>query len=178
MIDPRALLIPIAGAHPLVAPTAWVAPGAVLAGNVTLAAQASVWYTCVLRSEGEAIVVGRRTNLQDGTICHVDDGYPLTLGSGVSVGHQAVLHGCTVDDDVLIGMGARVLTGAVIGRESLVAAGSVVLEGTVVPARSLVAGVPARVHRALTDDEVAGIRRNAQTYLAHTALHAATPDAA
>jgi carbonic anhydrase/acetyltransferase-like protein (isoleucine patch superfamily) len=176
MIDLRALVVPIPGANPSVAPTAWVAPGVVLTGNVTVSAQASIWYNCVLRSEGEAIVIGERTNIQDGTICHVDAGRPLTIGDGVSVGHGAVLHGCTIEDDVLVGMGSRILNGAVIGGESLVAAGSVVLEDTVVPARSLVAGVPARVHRALTDEEVAGIRRNAQAYLSHAALYRAAPD--
>lgn len=173
MIDPHALLVTVAGATPSVAPTAWVAPGAVLAGNISVAAQASIWYNCVLRSEGEPIIVGERTNLQDGTICHVDAGLPLTLGSGVSIGHAVVLHGCTVADDVLVGMGSRILNGAVIGEGSLVAAGAVVLEGAVIPPHSLVAGVPARVHRSLSEEDVARIRRNAQVYLSHTAVHSA-----
>ena len=171
-IDAQARVLSLGDAgSPDVAESAWVAPGAVLVGSVTLHAHASVWYNAVLRSEGEPIVIGEGSNLQDTVSCHVDVGYPLTLGRGVSVGHGAVLHGCTIEDDVLLGMGARVLNGAVVGAGSLVAAGAVVLEGTVIPPRSLVAGVPGKVRRELTDDEVAGIRRNAQVYLGHTALH-------
>jgi carbonic anhydrase/acetyltransferase-like protein (isoleucine patch superfamily) len=170
--DARLIVLPRVPA-PSVAETAWVAPGATIAGNVTLHARASVWYNSVLRSEGEPITIGEGSNLQDSVSCHVDTGFPLTLGRGVSVGHNAVLHGCTVEDDVLIGMHATVMNGAVIGRGSLVAAGALVTEGTVVPPRSLVAGVPAKVRRALGDAEVAGIRRNAEVYLDHTETHRA-----
>jgi carbonic anhydrase/acetyltransferase-like protein (isoleucine patch superfamily) len=158
---------------PRVADTAFVAPGAVLVGNVTLADRASVWYNSVLRAEHERISIGAASNLQDNVSCHVDRGFPLTVGAGVSVGHGAVLHGCTIEDDVLVGMAATVMNGAVIGAGSLVAAGALVLEGTVVPPGSLVAGVPAKVRRELTDDEIAGIRHNAQNYLGHAALHQA-----
>ncbi|RNE64029.1 gamma carbonic anhydrase family protein [Cryobacterium tepidiphilum] len=156
---------------PSVAESAFVAPGAILVGDVTLGDDASVWYNAVLRAEHEPIHIGPGSNLQDNVSCHVDRGFPLTVGRGVSAGHGAVLHGCTVEDDVLIGMSATVLNGAVIGAGSLVAAGAVVLEGTVVPPGSLVAGVPGKVRRELTDDEVAGIRRNAQNYLGHAAAH-------
>ncbi|QDZ14808.1 gamma carbonic anhydrase family protein [Humibacter ginsenosidimutans] len=158
-------------AFPEVATFAWAAPGAQLIGAVTLHDQASVWYNAVLRADNEPIVVGERSNIQDNCSCHVDNGFPLTLGSGVSVGHNAVLHGCTIEDDVLIGMHATVMNGAVIGTGSLVAAGALVTAGTVVPPRSLVAGVPAKVRRELSDDEVAGIRRNAEVYLEHLELH-------
>lgn len=161
---------------PSVAEGAFVAPGAIIVGNVALADGASVWYNAVLRAEQEPIRIGAGSNLQDNVSCHVDHGFPLTVGRGVSVGHGAVLHGCTVEDDVLVGMSATVLNGAVIGAGSLIAAGAVVLEGTVVPPGSLVAGVPGKVRRALTDDEVAGIRRNARNYLGHAARHRLAPD--
>jgi carbonic anhydrase/acetyltransferase-like protein (isoleucine patch superfamily) len=156
---------------PRVNESAFVAAGAVLVGNVSLAENASVWYNAVLRAEAEPIRIGQGSNLQDNVSCHVDAGFPLTVGRDVSVGHGAVLHGCTVEDGTLVGMAATVLNGAVIGAGSLVAAGAVVLEGTVVPPGSLVAGVPAKVRRDLTPDEIAGIRHNAQAYLGHAALH-------
>ena len=175
--DPSSRIITIAGTPaPELDPTAFVAPGAVVVGQVRLAARSSVWYTAVLRAEAESITLGERSNLQDGVVCHVDAGFPVTIGAGVSVGHRAVLHGCTVEDDCLIGMGATILNGAVIGRGSLVAAGAVVLEGTVVPPGSLVAGVPGKVRRELSADEQAVIRRNAETYLAHVARHTAPVD--
>jgi carbonic anhydrase/acetyltransferase-like protein (isoleucine patch superfamily) len=145
--------------------------GAVIVGNVTLADRASVWYNSVLRAELEPITIGAGSNLQDNVSCHVDTDFPLTLGAGVSVGHGAVLHGCTIEDNVLVGMAATILNGAVIGTGSLVAAGAVVLGGTIVPPGSLVAGVPAKVRRPLTDGEIASIRHNAENYLEHTELH-------
>ena len=119
------------------------------------------------------MVLGARSNLQDNVVVHVDQGVSTRIGAGVSVGHGAVVHGCTIEDDCLIGMNATVLNGAVVGRESLVAAGALVLEGTVIPPRSLVAGVPAKVRRELTDDEVAGIRRNADGYVRLATAHRA-----
>ena len=171
--NPDARIIPLKTiAAPVIDPGAWVAPGAVVVGNVHLAAGASVWYNAVLRSDyPEPITIGAGSNLQDNVSCHVDSEFPLTLGSGVSVGHGAVLHGCTIEDDVLIGMSATVLNGAVIGAGSLIAAGTVVLEGTVVPPRSLVAGVPGKVRRGVTDDELEHIRANAAGYLQLTELH-------
>lgn len=170
--DPAARILPLPGCGaPAVDDGAWVAPGAVLVGHVTLRPHSSVWYNCVLRAEYEPIELGEGSNLQDNVSCHVDRGFPLTIGRGVSVGHGAVLHGCTIEDDVLIGMSATVLNGSVVGRGSLVAAGTVLLEGSVIPPRSLVAGVPGKVRRHLTDDEVAGIRRNAETYLELAELH-------
>ena len=164
------------GSTPSVADDAFVAAGAVLAGRVRLLAGSSVWYNAVLRAEAEPIVLGADANLQDTVVCHVDAGFPLTIGRGVSVGHGAVLHGCTVEDECLIGMGATVLNGAVIGSGSLVAAGAVVLEGTVVPPGSLVAGVPGKVRRELSDAEREGIRRNAAAYLRHVEEHTAPVD--
>jgi carbonic anhydrase/acetyltransferase-like protein (isoleucine patch superfamily) len=175
--DPSARILTIAGVPaPVVHERAFVAAGAVIVGDVRLEAGSSVWYNAVLRAEAEPIVLGADANLQDTVVCHVDAGFPLTIGRGVSVGHGAVLHGCSVEDDCLVGMGATVLNGAVIGAGSLVAAGAVVLEGTVVPPGSLVAGVPAKVRRELTDAERDGIRRNAAAYLRHVEEHTAPVD--
>ena len=170
------LLIPFNGTTPAVDPSAWVAPNATLIGAVTLAAGASAFFGTVLRADSSTITIGERSNLQDNVVVHVDDDAPLSVGAGVSVGHSAVLHGCTIEDDCLIGMGATVLNGAVIGAGSLVAAGAVVLEGTVVPPGSLVAGVPGKVRRELTDAERDGIRRNATAYLRHVEEHTAPVD--
>ncbi|UAJ78639.1 gamma carbonic anhydrase family protein [Leifsonia sp. ZF2019] len=165
------------GSTPRVAADAFVASGAVLAGRVRLLSGSSVWYNAVLRAEAEDITLGERSNIQDNVSCHVDAGFPLTIGADVSVGHNAVLHGCTVEDGALIGMHATVLNGAVIGAGSLVAAGAVVLEGTIVPPGSLVAGVPGKVRRALTDEERAGLRANASSYLRLRDAHPSHPTA-
>lgn len=172
-IDQAAIVRPLGERTPQIDDGAFVAAGAVVVGDVVLAAGASVWYNSVLRAEKARITIGEHSNLQDQVACHVDEGFALTIGTGVSVGHGAVLHGCTLEDNVLIGMGARVLNGAVIGSGSMVAAGAVVLEGAIVPPKSLMAGVPAQVRRRLTDDEVTNIRRNAERYLEHADLHRA-----
>ncbi|HEV2291056.1 MAG TPA: gamma carbonic anhydrase family protein [Gemmatimonadales bacterium] len=132
-------------------PTAWVAPGAIVLGNVTLGERASVWYGTILRGDNDRIVVGDETNLQDGTIVHVDEGVPCLIGSRVGVGHRALLHGCTVEDECLIGMASTILNRAVIGTGSVVAAGALVPEGMKVPPGSLVMGVPGRVVRPVDD---------------------------
>lgn len=162
--QPAPLLVQLDGTAPAVHPDAWVAPGATLVGRVTLQAEVSVWFGAVLRADGDSIEVRAGSNIQDGSVLHTDPGFPLTVGRNVSVGHGAVLHGCTIGDDVLVGMRATVLNGARIGAGTLVAAGAVVLEGTDVPPGSLVAGVPAKVRRPLTDDEVEGLRANARSY--------------
>ncbi len=168
-----ALLLPYDGTSPAIPESAWLAPNATLVGKVTLGERASVFYGAVLRGDMDSISIGEGTNLQDNVTVHVDTGKPARIGARVSVGHAAVLHGCTVEDDCLIGMSATVLNGAVIGSGSLVAAGSVVLEGTVIPPRSLVAGVPAKVRRELTDDEFAKVQANAAHYLEISAAHRA-----
>ncbi|MFD9128403.1 gamma carbonic anhydrase family protein [Kitasatospora sp. NPDC059571] len=165
------LIAAVGGLVPAVDPGAFVAPGAVVVGAVTVAAGASVWYGAVLRGDAETITVGAGSNIQDNCTLHADPGFPLRLGERVSVGHNAVLHGCTVADDVLVGMGATVLNGARIGAGSLIAAGAVVTQGTEVPPGSLVAGVPAKVRRELTEDERAGIRANGEGYLLLAAAH-------
>lgn len=164
-IDPDARLIDVRDhGTPSVDSTAFVAAGVVLAGNVRIAPRAGVWFNAVLRSDSEPIVIGEGSNIQDNCTGHVDMGFPLTVGRNVSVGHNAVLHGCTIEDNVLIGMHATVMNGAVIGAGSLVAAGALVLEGTVIPPHSLVAGVPAKVRRETTADERADIIENAVHY--------------
>lgn len=165
------MLIALADRRPVVHETAFVAPNATLAGSVEVGEGASVWYGAVLRADNEPIVIGPRSNVQDNCAFHVDRGKPLTLGEGVSVGHGAIIHGATVEDFALIGMGAIILNGAVIGAESLIAAGALVSEGVVIPPRSLVAGVPGKVRRELSDEEVAKLHLNAEIYEHHRDLH-------
>ncbi|GLW73947.1 gamma carbonic anhydrase family protein [Kitasatospora phosalacinea] len=166
------LIAAVGGLQPQLDPEAFVAPGAVVVGAVTVAAGASIWYGAVLRGDAERIVVGALTNVQDNCTVHADPSFPAVLGERVSVGHNAVLHGCTVEDDVLIGMSATVLNGARIGAGSLVAAGAVVPQGMQVPPGSLVAGVPAKVKRELTAEERDGIRANGEGYRLLAAAHA------
>lgn len=164
------------GDEPSVDPSAYVAPTAALIGRVSVGAGASVWFGAVMRGDTDDLVLGERSNLQDNAVVHADPGSPAIIGAGVSIGHGAVVHGCRVEDGCLIGMNATVLNRAVIGAQSLVAAGAVVLEDTVVPPRSLVAGVPAKVRRELTDEELRGIAENAAGYLDKVTQHRqATP---
>ena len=151
--------------------TAFIAPGAVVVGDVTLGPRSSVWYQAVLRGDMAPIVIGEATNIQDGTIVHVDEGKPATIGARVGVGHRAVLHGCTVEDECLIGMGSVLLNGVVVGTGSVIAAGAVLPEGMVVPAGSLVMGVPARVTRAVDDALRARIRGTWQHYVVEAERH-------
>jgi carbonic anhydrase/acetyltransferase-like protein (isoleucine patch superfamily) len=159
------LLLRYRDARPEVDPDAWVAPGAVVVGAARLLARSSVWYGAVIRADGDRIELDEGSNLQDGCVMHADPGFPAVVGAGVSIGHRAVVHGCTVEDDVLVGMGAVLLNGCRIGTGSLIAAGAVLLEGTEVPPGSLVAGVPGKVRRELTPDERAGVRENARHYV-------------
>lgn len=158
--------IPLGSSSPEVDPEAWIAPTAVLTGNVTVERGASVWFGSVLRADGDTITVGEGSNIQDGVVAHADPGLPVVVARNVSVGHGAVLHGCVVGEGSLIGMRAVVLNGAKIGPMSLVAAGSVVLEGAEFEGRSLVAGVPAKRRRKLTSEECAGLLANADDYQA------------
>ena len=143
---------------------AFVAPTAVVVGAVTMGPRASIWYSAVARADFETIEIGADSNVQDGCTLHSDPGFPLVLGRGVTVGHRVVLHGARVDDDVLVGMGSVVMNGAHIGSGSIVAAGAVVTPGTVVPPSSVVAGVPAKVVRQATEDDLAHIKANAASY--------------
>lgn len=161
----EALIASVGGKEPSIASDAFTAPTSVVIGDVTMAAGASVWYHTVLRADCGPIVLGADTNIQDNCTVHVDPGFPVTVGERVSVGHNAVIHGCTIEDDVLVGMGATVLNGAHIGAGSLIAAQALVPQGMRVPPGSLVAGVPAKVKRELTEEEREGIKLNAAMYL-------------
>lgn len=158
---------------PTVAASAWVAPSADVIGDVTIGEQASVWYQCVLRGDIAPITVGAETNIQDLTMVHVDVDTPALIGARVGIGHRAIIHGCTIEDECLIGMGAIVLSHAVIGAGSVVAAGAVVLEGMEVPPRSLVVGVPARIIRDVDDALSGRIRDTVGHYRALKDAHRA-----
>src|SRR5215213_7616756 len=157
---------------PSIDPTAWVAPSADLIGDVRLGPRASVWFGAVIRADNTPIILGEETNFQDGAIGHSDPGAPLTLGDRVTVGHQAILHGCTVEDEALIGMGARILNGAVIGTQCIVGAGALVTEGKIFEPRSLIVGSPARAVRQLSDGQVAMLRLSAAHYAEKAARYA------
>lgn len=166
-------LITLDGNTPNVHESAFVAHTAVLIGEVSLGADSSAFYGVVMRGDTNSITVGEGSNLQDNVVLHADPGFPTSVGNGVSVGHGAVVHGCTVEDDCLIGMSATIMNGAVIGAGSLVAGGAVVLEGAIIPPGSLVAGVPAKVRRALSAEELEHVRENAAHYVTLARKHKA-----
>src|SRR5690625_2480999 len=158
---------------PQIKDTAYVAPGATIIGLVELEEKSSVWPGAVLRGDNEPIRVGRGSNVQDGSVLHTDPGCPLVIEDNVTIGHQVMLHGCTIKEGSLIGIQAVILNNAVIGKNSLVGAGAVVTEGKVFPERSLILGAPAKVVRTLTDEEVANMHTNAKVYVARAAEYKA-----
>ena len=145
----------------------WIAPTATVIGKVRIGAGVGVWFGAVVRGDGEAIVIGRDTNLQEQVVVHTDPDFPVTVGAGCTVGHRAILHGCTLGDNVLVGMGAIVLNGARIGDNCLIGAGALVPEGREIPAGALVIGMPGKVARALTAEEIERNRRSAAHYVAN-----------
>lgn len=151
--------------HPQFLGNFWIAPGAVVVGNVILHHNVSLWFGAVARGDNEPIVIGENTNIQDGAVLHNDLGIPLTIGANVTVGHHAMLHGCEVGDGTLIGIKAAVLNNAKIGRDCLIGANTLIPERKVIPDRSLVVGSPGRIVRELTDQEVENLRRNAADYV-------------
>lgn len=153
------------GTAPRIAESAWVADSAQVIGNVELAEDASVWFGAVIRGDTETIRIGRGSNVQDLSVLHADLGMPLTVGENVTVGHKVMLHGCTIGDESLIGIGAIVLNGAKIGRHCVVGAGSLVTEGKEFPDGSMIIGSPARVVRQLTSEQIEGLRRSARHYV-------------
>lgn len=160
------MIIPYADIVPTIHESVFIADGAVILGDVHIGKDSSVWFNVVIRGDVHQIRIGERTNVQDLSMLHVTyNKHPLSIGNGVTIGHCVMLHGCTVEDFVLIGMNATVLDGAVIGHHSMVAAGAVVREGFVVPPRTLVAGVPAKIVRQLSDDECAKLEQSAQNYI-------------
>ncbi|MDR9438945.1 MAG: gamma carbonic anhydrase family protein [Halomonas sp.] len=159
--------------RPAIGDDVYVAETADVIGRVTLKRNASVWYQAVLRGDTDHLEVGEGSNIQDGAVLHADPGYPMTVGQGVTVGHQAMLHGCTIGDGSLVGIQAVILNGAVIGRNCLVAAGAVVKEGDSFPDNSLIVGAPARVVRELSAEAIEGLRNNAEGYVERGRRHAA-----
>jgi acetyltransferase-like isoleucine patch superfamily enzyme len=155
------------GIAPQLADSAWVADSAQVMGNVALAADTSIWFGAVLRGDTETIRIGRGSNIQDLSVLHADVGMPLVIGEDVTVGHQVMLHGCSVGDGSLIGIGAVVLNGAVIGKACLVGAGALVTEGKVFPDGSMILGSPAKVMRQLSPEQIEGLRRSARHYVAN-----------
>ena len=145
----------------------WIAPDAMVIGDVRLSPGVGIWFGAVLRGDQEPIVIGGDTNVQEHSVFHTDHGFPLTVGAGCTIGHRAILHGCTIADNVLVGMGAIVLNGARIGRDSLVGAGAMVTEGKEIPPGSLVLGMPGKVVRSLSVDEIARNRAAAAHYVAN-----------
>jgi carbonic anhydrase/acetyltransferase-like protein (isoleucine patch superfamily) len=166
-------LYEIEDASPALASGAWAAPSADLIGDVRLGPRASVWFGAVIRADNTPIVIGEDSNIQDGAIGHSDPGFPLTIGARVTVGHQAILHGCTIADDCLIGMGTKILNGATIASDCIVGAGALVTEGKTFPEGSLIVGSPARVIRPLTDGEKQALRVSAAHYADKAANYAA-----
>ena len=153
------------GTQPRVADSAWVADSAQVMGNVVLGEDSSVWFGTVIRGDTETITVGRGSNIQDASVLHADIGKPLTIGDNVTVGHQVMLHGCTIGDESLIGIGAIVLNGAKIGRHCLVGAGALVTEGKEFPDGSMIIGSPAKAVRQLTPEQIEGLKLSAQHYM-------------
>lgn len=159
--------------EPQIDPTAWMAPSADLIGDVQLGAHASIWFGAVVRADNTPIMIGASSNVQDGATCHSDPGFPLTIGERVTVGHHAILHGCTISNDCLIGMGARILNGSVLEAHCLVGAGALITEGKRFPSGSLIVGAPARVVRQLTDEEKRGVQQSAAQYAEKAVRYAA-----
>jgi len=152
------------GIAPVVHGDSWIAPDANVIGRAQIDAGASVWFGCTLRGDNELIHIGAGSNVQENCVLHTDIGFPLTVGQNCTVGHKAMLHGCTIGDETLIGMGATVLNGAVIGKNCLIGAGALVTEGKHIPDGSLVIGAPGKVARVLSDDEIQGLRESAAGY--------------
>ena len=161
------------GIAPQIDATAWIAPGTHLIGRVVVEAGGSVWFGSTLRGDNEEIRVGAGSNVQENCVCHTDMGYPLVIGQGCTIGHKAMLHGCTLGDNVLVGMGATILNGAKIGDNCLIGAGALVTEGKEIPPGSLVMGMPGKVVRQLDEAAIAGLRASALGYQANARRYAA-----
>ena len=168
------MISPFKQFHPQIASGVFIAPSADVIGRVSIGEEASIWFGVVIRADVHHVTIGARTSIQDGSMIHVthhkkadaSDGHPTIVGNDVTVGHRVMLHGCTIEDACLIGMSATILDGAVIGKESIVGAGALVTGGKIFPPRSLILGSPAKVVRSLDDEEVAGLYRSAERYVA------------
>ena len=159
------MIIEHKGTTPDISRATYVAPNATVCGDVVLGSDTSVWFSAVIRAECASVTIGDRSNVQDNCTIHTDFDYPVVIGKGVTIGHNAIVHGARVGDDALIGMHATLLNGAVIGRESLIAAGALVKEGDIIPERSLVVGVPGKVVKTLTDEDIERQKINTQFYV-------------
>ena len=180
---PGVTIIPIHGQTPHIHDSAFIAPGCTIIGNVEIGADSSVWYNCVLRADVSRIVIGERTNIQDGSVCHCDperpgdpDGSPLIIGDDVLIGHMAMVHGCTIEDRGFVGLGAIAMNKAVIASDSMLAAGAMLTEGKVMGPRELWGGRPARKMRDLDDAAIAGMRMGVAHYAENARHHAAAVD--
>ena len=150
---------------PKIAPKSWVAPNAVIIGRVELKMNSNVWFNTTIRGDLEPIIIGENSNVQDGSVIHTDPGCPVTVGRGVTLGHMVMLHGCTIEDDCLIGIGSTILNKAKVGKNSIIGANSLITENKIIPERSLVLGSPGKVVRQVTDEEIEHIKENAKHYV-------------
>ena len=164
------MLIDFEGLSPKIHPTVFIAPGAMIIGDVSIGENSGVWFNCVLRADIDRIEIGARSNIQDGTVIHLDTGVPTIIGDDVTIGHAAIVHACTIGDGALIGMGAIILSGATIGEEAIVAAGTLVREGQEIPPRSVAMGVPAQVKRETTEEDLNRMRDNTAGYARRGAI--------
>ena len=158
-------IYPLGELTPKVDPDSWIAPNATLIGQVEVAKGASIWWNCTVRGDTDLLSVGENSNIQDNSVLHTDPGIPMVVGKNVTVGHRVILHGCTIGDNTLIGMGSTLLNGSVIGKNCLIGANTLIPAGKVIPDRSLVVGLPGRIVRELTDEEVAGLQTSADRYV-------------
>ena len=164
------MLIPYQDKLPKIHSSAFIAQGAMIIGDVTIGEESSIWFNCVLRGDLERIEVGTRTNIQDGAVIHMDPGFPCIIGDDVTIGHGAIVHGCTIGDGAMISMGAVILTGAKIGEGAIVGAGAVVREGQEIPSESLAVGIPAQVKRNVTEEELERMRLGKDDYVSRGQL--------
>ena len=185
MNRPGVNIVPIHGKTPKIDDSAFIAPGCTIIGDVTIGAESSIWYNCVLRADVSRIVIGERTNVQDGSVLHCDpprpgdpDGSPLIIGDDVLIGHMAMIHGCVIENRGFVGLGAIAMNKAVIGSDAMLAAGAMLTEGKVMGERELWGGRPARKMRDLDDAAIAGMRMGVVHYAENAKAHAAAVDAA
>lgn len=160
---------------PILEKNVYIAPGAIIRGNVTLHENCSVWFHAVIRAEADSVVIGKNTNIQDNCVVHVDEGSPVRIGSEVTIGHGAIVHGCTIGNNTLIGMGAVILNHAVIGQNCIIGAGTLITQHTVIPDNSLVLGNPGKVKRMVTPEEILDIHKNAAYYVKEAEIYKRQP---
>ena len=161
------MILELAKGKPQINKDSWVAQNATLIGKVIIKKEANIWFNVVLRGDIEPIIIGERSNVQDGSVFHTDPGCPLTLGKNVTIGHMVMLHGCTIDDETLIGIGSTILNKTKIGKNCIIGANTLIAENKVIPDRSLVVGSPGKIIRQVTDEEIENIKENANDYVAN-----------